>query len=747
MPDTFSNVINPNVPGLDASLTTGQRVTTRTSAFLFNASQGAIIAALVDPFGSGSTFSTVGTVPPQLALSGGNIVKGSAAGVPGTEYKIRVLASSADGLRDTSAILSFTAKSELPPVIVTPTPTPTPTLTLSSPSPSIASNAASGTLVSNISNVPAGATPTVTPNDGRLVIAGDSSAGWKVVVGMSALSAGTVSFSVAATGATGADGVLTVTAAAIPLAVMFVGSSTPDKYFDTFSGPANDQVFRSTNGSTYTAFGTSGAGGAYFGDYLQKNTGRPARLIGKGTSGTRLTEWEVAGSTLRASAVSAAKAAIIANGVENFAIVSIVGFNDVLLDSNVVSQAAHEALLRSFLSKLRSEIGANVPILIGVSQAMTREAPTAEQETQLTYVRAAEMAVSKDANNGFYAHSLDLPTITNDFHLTAAGYNAHANRGAKNVAARFGFGTATRGPSIVSAVGVDYTTTDVTIVHDGGTDFTPTSGISGFRVSFDDFATSVVPTAVARTSATKIRLSHANSGGAAARVAHLRGALPNVTAPVEDNQTPQFNLNPTETFITATAPPVPTTPGFTDTFTDVDGTLLTAHASDSPNTATYTNDSATFAIYNGRARGGARPAQVANTYSPASANYDVLVDMVVLSVLANANEYIVFRRAGASSYMVAGLTGMNRWEIGITNTSYVALVSATFTPVAGTTYKLKMEVRGNDFTFYVDDVVVATINNTALPNAGRVGLRSSGSGTNNSSTTGVHFDNLKLIER
>jgi hypothetical protein len=88
-----------------------------------------------------------------------------------------------------------------------------PTLALSPTSPSVASNATAGTLVSNISNVPAGVTPTVTPNDGRLVIAGDSSAGWKVVVGMSALSAGTVNFSVAATGATGASGVLTVTAA------------------------------------------------------------------------------------------------------------------------------------------------------------------------------------------------------------------------------------------------------------------------------------------------------------------------------------------------------------------------------------------------------------------------------------------------------------------------------------------------------------------------------------------------------
>jgi hypothetical protein len=92
--------------------------------------------------------------------------------------------------------------------------TVTPTLALSPTSPSIASNAAVGTLVSNISNVPSGVTPSVTPNDGRLVIAGNASAGWKVVVGMSALSAGTINFAVAATSATSASGVLTITAAA-----------------------------------------------------------------------------------------------------------------------------------------------------------------------------------------------------------------------------------------------------------------------------------------------------------------------------------------------------------------------------------------------------------------------------------------------------------------------------------------------------------------------------------------------------
>lgn len=93
-------------------------------------------------------------------------------------------------------------------------PTPSPTIALSTITPSISANAAAGTLVSSVSNVPAGVTPAVVPNDGRLVIAGGASAGWKVVRGDTAISPGMINFSVAATGATGATGVLTVTAVA-----------------------------------------------------------------------------------------------------------------------------------------------------------------------------------------------------------------------------------------------------------------------------------------------------------------------------------------------------------------------------------------------------------------------------------------------------------------------------------------------------------------------------------------------------
>lgn len=110
---------------------------------------------------------------------------------------------------------------------VTPTPSPTPTLVATPSTKSIAANAAAGTLISAITGVPSGVTPSVSPNDGRFAIAGDAANGWKVVTGLSALSAGTVSVSVNASGATGALIALTITAAAIAERFMTAGTRDP----------------------------------------------------------------------------------------------------------------------------------------------------------------------------------------------------------------------------------------------------------------------------------------------------------------------------------------------------------------------------------------------------------------------------------------------------------------------------------------------------------------------------------------
>lgn len=120
MADTFTSVTNPNVPGLDQGVSFGRNIAARNNKFPVNTPASSTIATLIDPFGSGSIFTSVGTVPAQLALVGGTIVKGLGAAVAGTEYKIRVQATSADGLRDTNTVISFTAVPVLTPLALSP---------------------------------------------------------------------------------------------------------------------------------------------------------------------------------------------------------------------------------------------------------------------------------------------------------------------------------------------------------------------------------------------------------------------------------------------------------------------------------------------------------------------------------------------------------------------------------------------------------------------------------------------------
>lgn len=68
----------------------------------------------------------------------------------------------------------------------------------------------SGTIVSNITGVPLGQTPTLVPNDGKFIIGGDETGGWKLVKGLVA-SSGTVNYNITAIGANSGAVAITIT--------------------------------------------------------------------------------------------------------------------------------------------------------------------------------------------------------------------------------------------------------------------------------------------------------------------------------------------------------------------------------------------------------------------------------------------------------------------------------------------------------------------------------------------------------
>lgn len=89
------------------------------STFLASSAQGALVSPLSQPFGPGTTYQTVGAVPGQLALSNGTIVRGAGAAASGTQYALKVRASSADGKREAAETLVFMANGVAPPPTIT----------------------------------------------------------------------------------------------------------------------------------------------------------------------------------------------------------------------------------------------------------------------------------------------------------------------------------------------------------------------------------------------------------------------------------------------------------------------------------------------------------------------------------------------------------------------------------------------------------------------------------------------------
>ncbi|MET0271243.1 MAG: GDSL-type esterase/lipase family protein [Sphingomonas sp.] len=75
---------------------------------------GGQIAQLSQPFGAGTLYETVGTVPGQLALAGGAIVAGSAGAAGGQSYALKVRARSGDGAREVAETLRFAATGAAP---------------------------------------------------------------------------------------------------------------------------------------------------------------------------------------------------------------------------------------------------------------------------------------------------------------------------------------------------------------------------------------------------------------------------------------------------------------------------------------------------------------------------------------------------------------------------------------------------------------------------------------------------------
>lgn len=145
--------------------------------------------------------------------------------------------------------------------------------------------------------------------------------------------------------------------------------------------------------------------------------------------------------------------------------------------------------------------------------------------------------------NAFYSHSnMDVDPILTDYH-----YPTYTNDGRRfgQALANFVYSTQANPANwfVTSMTAVDPLTTDFTLVHKLGTDFTPTgvNAITGFQVSDD--AASWINGTCTRNSVTVIRCNHVSIGSSPRYGRYQYGVSPVITGIVLDNSSLAVPLN------------------------------------------------------------------------------------------------------------------------------------------------------------------------------------------------------------
>lgn len=196
-----------------------------------------------------------------------------------------------------------------------------------------------------------------------------------------------------------------------------------------------------------------------------------------------------------------------------------------------------------------------------------------------------------------------------------------------------------------------------------------------------------------------------------------------------------------------TSGPTPPANFLDDTFTDANGTLLTAHTPN-PNGGTWglqTGSGGSCSINSNRAYATSATAMV-NSATPPSANYVVAAQLVPLSVDHNTS-WGVMGRADPASYtfytaFIYGYSGVFSLFLSVfLASSYYNLtnVGLPSQPTLGSSHEIKLSMVGSAISVYWDGVQLITpFTDANITTAGKAGIYLA----NSTTTTGVHVDSI-----
>lgn len=176
-----------------------------------------------------------------------------------------------------------------------------------------------------------------------------------------------------------------------------------------------------------------------------------------------------------------------------------------------------------------------------------------------------------------------------------------------------------------------------------------------------------------------------------------------------------------------------------DTFAGSDGQTLEAY---NPAWAKVAGTTGTAALLAGRVRHTTttNPSVYYRSDAPApSADYSVTADLYYAASSSSSSVGICGRMSAAAATMYqARINGNSGFVLGrYINGSTVNLGSYPATLVAGTSYRVRLEMTGDQISVYLDDtLVIGPVTDTNIADAGFVGVRLA------STTTQIQIDNL-----
>jgi hypothetical protein len=192
------------------------------------------------------------------------------------------------------------------------------------------------------------------------------------------------------------------------------------------------------------------------------------------------------------------------------------------------------------------------------------------------------------------------------------------------------------------------------------------------------------------------------------------------------------------------------TPFVYDTFTDTDGTLLTAHTGETGATwALATGSASGITITSNRMYNTVVGAYYYASGTPPSADYEVeAVVRVVTNLTGSTTVMAVGGRMSTSArtaYLAcADVTAAGalriRIQSRINNTiGTLNVVNSVTTPTAGTDHTLKLKMLGSAISAWWDGVQVSSGTSTEITAAGKAGVYGNAVST---TSTGHHFDSI-----